>query len=153
MVLTPGLIKPEASASSIMRLAIRSLTEPPALKNSHLATRIYKKSILICSQLPSLCTLTKFTLETLFLANLVYPHQGCLTNVIQDSVEDLWARDAIKEVSVIRHTYQLYPCNTPLDVIVLIGRDVDVLSGHGRKSKEEREAKPTTGLWENFGWF
>lgn len=38
IVLTPGLIVPAASASSIIRRAIRSLTDPPALKNSHLAT-------------------------------------------------------------------------------------------------------------------
>ncbi len=36
---SPGLIRPDFSASSIIRLPIRSLTEPPALKNSHLATR------------------------------------------------------------------------------------------------------------------
>ena len=36
---SPGLIRPDFSASSIIRLPIRSLTEPPALKNSHLATK------------------------------------------------------------------------------------------------------------------
>lgn len=34
---SPGLIFPSRSASSIIRFAMRSLTEPPALKNSHFA--------------------------------------------------------------------------------------------------------------------
>ena len=35
---SPGLMRPDASASSTMRLPMRSLTEPPALRNSHLAS-------------------------------------------------------------------------------------------------------------------
>lgn len=95
-------------------------------------------------------SLTKFTLETLFLANLVYPDQRCLTNVIQDSVEDFWARDTIEDLSVIGHTYWLCPCNAPLDVIVLIGRDVDVLSGHGRKSEGRKGSKTNNGIVGKF---
>ena len=34
---SPGLIRPDFSASSIIRFPIRSFTDPPALKNSHLA--------------------------------------------------------------------------------------------------------------------
>ena len=37
MSVSPGLMRPCFSASRIMRFAILSLTEPPALKNSHLA--------------------------------------------------------------------------------------------------------------------
>jgi hypothetical protein len=38
IIVQPGAILPDFSASSIILKAIRSLTEPPALKNSHLAT-------------------------------------------------------------------------------------------------------------------
>ena len=34
---SPGLIRPSCSASSIIRTPIRSFKEPPGLKNSHLA--------------------------------------------------------------------------------------------------------------------
>ena len=37
MSVSPGLISPRACASSTMRRPMRSLTEPPALRNSHLA--------------------------------------------------------------------------------------------------------------------
>lgn len=39
MIVSPGLRTPALSASSTMRRAIRSLMLPPALKNSHLATK------------------------------------------------------------------------------------------------------------------
>ena len=34
---SPGLMRPDASASRIIWRPMRSLTDPPALKNSHLA--------------------------------------------------------------------------------------------------------------------
>jgi hypothetical protein len=34
---SPGLMRPDSSASSTIRSAMRSLIDPPALKNSHLA--------------------------------------------------------------------------------------------------------------------
>lgn len=43
MRVSPGLILPERSASSIILRPIRSFTEPPALKNSHFATGICKR--------------------------------------------------------------------------------------------------------------
>ena len=46
MIVSPGLRMPAFSASSTILKAILSLTLPPALKNSHLATlNIYKKYI------------------------------------------------------------------------------------------------------------
>lgn len=38
MRVSPGLMRPEASASSTIRSPILSFTDPPELKNSHLAT-------------------------------------------------------------------------------------------------------------------
>ena len=38
---SPGLIRPDFSASSTMRSPIRSLTDPPALKYSHLAYTLH----------------------------------------------------------------------------------------------------------------
>ena len=43
IVLTPGLILPSSSAFCIMRKAILSLTEPPALKNSHFTNKSHFK--------------------------------------------------------------------------------------------------------------
>jgi len=37
MSVSPGLIRPDASASRIIWSPMRSLTDPPALKNSHFA--------------------------------------------------------------------------------------------------------------------
>ena len=52
----PGLIRPCLSASSIIRTAIRSLTEPPGLRNSHLARNctgysapiLFRRTIGVC---------------------------------------------------------------------------------------------------------
>ena len=44
MIVQPGLSSPAVSAASIMRLPIRSLTEPPALKYSHFTTEGEKKN-------------------------------------------------------------------------------------------------------------
>lgn len=38
IIVQPGLRTPDASASSIIRYAILSFTEPPGLKNSNFAT-------------------------------------------------------------------------------------------------------------------
>ena len=43
MVVRPGWIHPDFSAASIMRRAMRSLTLPPAEKNSHFARRLHCK--------------------------------------------------------------------------------------------------------------
>ena len=48
IVVTPGVIFPAFSASSIIRRAIRSLTLPPALKNSHLGKVIIRKHQVKC---------------------------------------------------------------------------------------------------------
>lgn len=40
--------------------------------------------------------------------------------------------------------------NAPLDVVVLIGRDVDVLGGHGRKSRERSESQTDNGIVGKF---
>ncbi len=39
-IVPPGLSAPEASAASIMRIAIRSFTEPPGLKYSTFASTV-----------------------------------------------------------------------------------------------------------------
>jgi len=44
IVVWPGWIRPDCSAASIMRSAIRSLTEPPAEKNSHFARRVHSNA-------------------------------------------------------------------------------------------------------------
>eukprot|EP00732_Lithocolla_globosa_P001553 Lithocolla_globosa_v1_NODE_793_length_3272_cov_24.216661.p3 type:complete len:140 gc:universal NODE_793_length_3272_cov_24.216661:1843-1424(-) len=43
IMVVPGFKTPLRSASSTMRLAMRSLTEPPALKNSHFANTSHFK--------------------------------------------------------------------------------------------------------------
>ena len=42
MMVEPGLMRPVRSASETMRYAMRSFTDPPALKNSHLASAVYE---------------------------------------------------------------------------------------------------------------
>lgn len=43
MVVRLGWIRPERSAASIIRRAMRSLIDPPAEKNSHFARRVHSR--------------------------------------------------------------------------------------------------------------
>lgn len=93
IVLTPGLIVPAASASSIIRRAIRSLTDPPALKNSHLATyTLYEIENSWAESLTTNIGPTKFAFETFLLGNAVDSDERSLANILQNVVQDLWSR-------------------------------------------------------------
>ena len=97
-----GLSWPAFSASSTIRRAILSFTDPPALKNSHFATE--RESAF---KMPNThlflrkgCTLTHFTFETSGLGNPVDPDEGC----VADGVQHIWhdARPLLGHLQCVR---------------------------------------------------
>lgn len=70
---------PEASASLAIRLAMRSLMDPPALKNSHLQTRgVYVV----------LKSTTNLAADSLFNTNSIYSHHRSVPNTFEDVLLD-----------------------------------------------------------------
>ena len=81
MMVSPGLSWPFFSASSTILRAILSLTEPPALKNSHFATEMLMMNY---RSERGETTLTELTLESRCLGDLVNPHHGSVADVVED---------------------------------------------------------------------
>lgn len=100
MMVHPGFSRPSFSASSTMRLPIRSLTDPPALKNSHLATvlineqiskwvhKMARGHIFARWSRTRVDRLTELALKALRLCNLVESDQGSVSNVLENCVQD-----------------------------------------------------------------
>ena len=79
MMVIPGFSAPHASASSMVFLAIRSFTEPPALRYSHFTT---KSSCL--SQSQDRQGLTDFRLDAVALRHLLEADGVRATNGLRD---------------------------------------------------------------------
>lgn len=98
MMVQPGFKRPSFSASSTMRFPMRSLTEPPALKYSHLATTSKEGRVVFSSPAQQSSDVrlsnaiqrghTELALKALSLGDLVNADQGSVSDVIQDGVED-----------------------------------------------------------------
>lgn len=98
---SPNLIRCDSSASSTMRRPIRSLTEPPALKNSHFATAIRKeeererdgrgKVEKGGGDRNNKCT--KITLQTFSLSNAIDSHHRSVPNSLEDVLHDSVVRE------------------------------------------------------------
>ena len=73
MSVSPFLMRPCFSASRIMRLPMRSFTDPPALKNSHFARTSHSMSA----------------------ATLLMRTSGGHTSLVEDGVHDLRAAPAL----------------------------------------------------------
>lgn len=86
---SPGLMRPCFSASSTILLPMRSLTEPPELKNSHLAT-VYTRALAQISDLGWSRVWgrarTKLALQTLRGSNLVDPDHRSVANIVQNRI-------------------------------------------------------------------
>ena len=83
--LFPGMSLPSFSAAITMALAILSLTDPPAEKNSTLATR---KASGAFNQGPRVHT--QVALEAIGLRNLIETNDGGVADSIERGVENLW---------------------------------------------------------------
>ena len=83
--LFPGMSLPSFSAAITMALAILSLTDPPAEKNSTLATREASEAL---KQGPRGHTHVAF--EAIGLCNLIETNEGGVPDGIKRSVENLW---------------------------------------------------------------
>lgn len=87
---SPGLMRPDFSASSTILLPMRSLTEPPALKNSHLAT-VFTWGLVHSGGAGWQGwggVRTELALQTLGGGNLVDPDHRSVANMIQNGIEN-----------------------------------------------------------------
>lgn len=106
---SPGFSLPSFSASSIIRSPIRSFTEPPALKNSHLATENFKMTIFTQRKfiINSFSTqLTQFTLQSTTFANVVDSNQRSIANFLEYVCHNFRRRLSEKDTTILQLYFQ-----------------------------------------------
>lgn len=87
MIVYPGFKTPDFSASSIILLAMRSLTEPPALKNSHFAS-LNSQSIHKLLVKHEINARTNFAFNAVVFGNFVQSNQRRVSDMIQNGRKD-----------------------------------------------------------------